>query len=244
MQALVRHALMLVVLLAVTACSAVKAPSKADPFESFNRSMDAFNQQVDNLAVKPVARAYLAVVPEVVRMGVSNFFSNLADVLVGLNNLLQGKPTAAASDFGRVAINSTIGVLGLFDVASDMGLKKNNEDFGQTLGKWGAGPGPYLVLPLFGPSSVRDAFGVIVDRQADITVQIDDVSTRNGLFAARLVNRRAELLDLTDSVEGVALDPYAFVRDAYLANRRNRVYDGDPPNEFVPDEEDADAPRP
>lgn len=232
------------VLVVLSACSTVRSPSPADPFEGFNRSVDAFNQQLDTYAVRPVAKAYVAVLPEVVRMGVSNFFGNIGDVLIGLNNLLQGKPVAAASDFGRFAINTTIGVVGLFDVATDMGLKKHNEDFGQTLGRWGLGSGPYLVLPLFGPSSVRDAAGFFVDINVDPVVSIDDTTTRNAVAGLRVTNRRADLLELTDSVEGVALDSYSFVRDAYLANRRNRVYDGDPPPEkFIDETGEPDAPK-
>ncbi len=230
-------------LVVLTACSTVRSPSPADPFEGFNRSVDAFNQQLDTYAVRPAARAYVAVVPEVVRMGVSNFFGNIGDVLVGLNNLLQGKPASAASDFGRFAINTTIGVVGLFDVATDMGLRKNNEDFGQTLGRWGLPAGPYLVLPFFGPSSVRDAGGFLVDINLDPTVSIDDPATRNSVAGLRIINRRADLLELTDSVEGVALDAYSFVRDAYLANRRNRVYDGDPPPEKFIDESAEPEPQ-
>jgi phospholipid-binding lipoprotein MlaA len=231
-------------LLALSACSTVRSPSPADPFEGFNRSVDTFNQQLDTYALRPTARAYVAVVPEFARMGVSNFFGNIGDVLIGINNLLQGKPVAAASDFGRFFVNTTIGVVGLFDVATDMGLKKNNEDFGQTLGRWGVGSGPYLVLPVFGPSSVRDAVGFVVDIQADPVVSIDSVATRNAVGGLRVVNRRADLLELTDSVEGVALDSYSFVRDAYLANRRNRVYDGDPPAEkFIDETGENDPPK-
>lgn len=223
-------------LVVLSACSTVRAPSPADPFEGFNRSVDAFNQQLDTYAVRPIAKTYVAVVPELVRMGVSNFFGNIADILIGVNNLLQGKPVAAATDFGRFAVNTTIGVVGLFDVATDMGLKKHSEDFGQTLGRWGLGSGPYLVLPLFGPSSVRDAVGFVVDINIDPVSGINDPATRNAVAGLRVTNRRADLLELTDSVEGVALDSYSFVRDAYLANRRNRVYDGDPPPEKFVDE--------
>jgi len=231
-----------IVVAALGACSTVRSPSPADPFEGFNRSVDMFNQKLDTYAAKPVARAYVAVVPELVRQGVSNFFGNLGDIIIGLNSLLQGKPGNAASDFGRFAINTTIGVFGLFDVATDMGLRKNDEDFGQTLGRWGAPSGPYLVLPLFGPSTVRDAVGFAVDLQVDAVAQTANDDVRLGLAGTRVINRRSELLEFSDSLEGVALDPYAFVRDAYLANRRNRVFDGDPPAEKLIDEtEDPDA---
>ncbi len=240
---LVKRLFVFMALASVVGCSTVRAPSPADPYEGFNRSVDAFNQRLDQVLIKPVARSYVSVVPEVARTGVNNFFSNIGDVLTSVNNLLQGKPKAAASDLGRFVINSTVGVLGLFDVASDVGLNKHSEDFGQTLGRWGVNAGPYLVLPLFGPSSARDAAGFVLTTQIDPVSQIDNAATRNALTGTRLVDRRAELLELTDSIEGVSLDAYAFVRDAYLARRRNQVYDGDPPPEkFVDEVEDVPQP--
>jgi phospholipid-binding lipoprotein MlaA len=239
----VKRLFAILVMSSAVGCATVRAPSPADPYEGFNRSVDAFNQRLDQLIIKPVARSYVTVVPELARTGVSNFFSNIGDVLSSVNNLLQGKPKDAASDIGRFAINTTIGVLGLFDVASDAGLNKHSEDFGQTLGRWGLNSGPYLVLPLFGPSSARDAVGFLVTSQVDPISQVDNVATRNALTGTRLVDRRAELLELTDSIEGVSLDAYAFVRDAYLARRRNQVYDGDPPPEkFVDEVEDVPQP--
>ncbi|MCE2679273.1 MAG: VacJ family lipoprotein [Burkholderiales bacterium] len=240
---LVKRFILAMAMASVVGCSTVRAPSPADPYEGFNRSVDAFNQRLDQFLIKPVARSYVSVVPEVARTGVNNFFSNIGDVLTSVNNLLQGKPKAAASDLGRFVINSTVGVLGFFDVASDVGLNKHSEDFGQTLGRWGINSGPYLVLPLFGPSSTRDAVGFVLTTQTDPVSLVDNVATRNALTGTRLVDRRAELLELTDSIEGVSLDAYAFVRDAYLARRRNQVYDGDPPPEkFVDEVEDVPQP--
>jgi phospholipid-binding lipoprotein MlaA len=200
--------------------------------------MFGFNDSVDKAIIKPVASGYKAVVPAFARTGVSNFFSNLGDVWIGINNVLQGKLGEGASDFGRFAINTTVGVLGLFDVASGAGLEKHNEDFGQTLGRWGVGSGAYVVLPLFGPSSVRDGFGLLaVDWQGDPVYYVGNVPTRNELYALRLVDTRAGLLDASRLMEEAALDRYAYVRGAFLQRRRSLVYDGNPPRE--PDVDDA-----
>jgi phospholipid-binding lipoprotein MlaA len=205
------------------------AGNPRDPFEPLNRGIYQFNETVDKAIVKPTAQAYRAVIPQFVRSSVSNFFSNINDVVVALNNLLQGKFTAAYTDLGRIAINSTIGVLGLFDVATDAGIDKHEEDFGQTLGYWGIGDGPFLMLPLFGPSTVRDSVGRYVDYHADPVTYVDPSRNRNQLWATRAVNRRAELLDASTVLQTAALDPYEFVRDAYLQRRRNLIYDGSPP---------------
>lgn len=209
-----------------------------DPLEGYNRAMFGFNDGVDKAIVKPVASGYKKVVPAFARTGVSNFFSNLGDVWIGINNVLQGKLGEGASDFGRFAINTTVGVLGLFDVASDAGLEKHNEDFGQTLGRWGVGSGVYVVLPFLGPSSVRDGFGLLaVDWQGDPVWYVGNVPTRNELYALRLVDTRASLLDASRLMEEAALDRYAYLRGAYLQRRRNLVYDGNPPRE--PDVDDT-----
>jgi phospholipid-binding lipoprotein MlaA len=209
-----------------------------DPFESVNRGIYSFNEGLDNAILKPTAQAYRAVLPQFIRSSVSNFFSNINDVVVALNNLLQGKFTDAYSDLGRVAINTTIGVLGLFDVASEAGIEKHDEDFGQTLGKWGVGEGPFLVLPFLGPSNGRDAVGRFVDYKTDLAAYVDPTRSRNQLWGTRVVNRRSELLDASNVLQTAALDPYEFVRDAYLQRRRNLIYDGSPP----PDREFLDAP--
>jgi phospholipid-binding lipoprotein MlaA len=167
---------------------------------------------------------------------VSNFFSNIGDVIVALNNLLQGKFSQAVSDVGRIAVNTTAGLLGVIDVATEIGLEKHNEDFGQTLGYWGIGDGPYLVLPLLGPSNLRDALGLIVDFNTDLITYVDPSRTRNILWGTRFVNRRSELLDTSKILDTAALDPYDFLRDAYLQRRRNLVFDGNPP----PDKDDIE----
>jgi phospholipid-binding lipoprotein MlaA len=216
-----------------------------DPLERINRHVFEFNDRVDRAVLKPVAQGYVAVVPEPVRSCVSNFFANLGDVGNALNNLLQGKPVEAVSDVCRIAINTTIGVLGCFDVASKMGLERHNEDFGQTLGRWGIGAGPYLVLPLLGPSSVRDAVGRVPDAYvAPPQAAGDSVRARNALFALETVDLRARLLDAGRLLEGAALDKYLFTRDAYLQRRRNLVYDGNPPREIEEDDEPPVRGRP
>ncbi len=200
-----------------------------DPYENFNRKVFAFNTGLDQLAIKPVARGYSNYVPEFVQTTVANFFGNLADVWTALNNYLQFKPREGTMDAGRVLINSTLGIAGLADVATPLGLPKHEEDFGQTLGVWGVKSGPYVVLPIFGPSTMRDALGKPVDLYADPLTQLDlatayDVSAR----ATRLVDDRARALPTTDLIEQAALDPYQFLRDAYLQRREARVRDGNP----------------
>jgi phospholipid-binding lipoprotein MlaA len=205
-----------------------------DPFESVNRSIYKFNDRVDRAVLRPTARAYRTVVPQFVRNSVGNFFSNINDIKVVLNNTLQGKFTTAYADFGRVMINSTLGVVGLFDIASEAGIEKHNEDFGQTLGWYGMNDGPYIMLPLFGPSSVRDTIGFGVDYLTDPLTYVDPSAAQNTITGTRIIQRRAELLDASNVLK-TTLDPYQFMRDAYLQRRRNLVYDGNPP----PDKDDA-----
>ena len=202
-----------------------------DPFEGLNRGIYKFNDGVDHILVKPAAEAYRDLVPAIIRTGIGNFFSNITDVLIALNNLLQGKLTSALSDVGRVVVNTTVGLLGVLDVATEAGLEKHNEDFGQTLGAWGVGPGPYIVIPFLGPSSVRDAVGLIGDWKTDPLTYVDPTRTRNQLYGVQFVSRRAELLEASRILETAALDPYEFVRDGYLQRRQNLVYDGNPPDE-------------
>jgi phospholipid-binding lipoprotein MlaA len=202
-----------------------------DPVEGFNRAMFAFNEGLDTVLIKPVAKGYDAVLPTPVRTGVTNFFGNIADLFIGVNNLLQGKPGQAASDIGRVLINSTVGILGIFDVATEAGLEKHEEDFGQTFGRWGVGDGAYVVLPFFGPRTVRDTVGLVLDIKADPVANVDDVSTRNWLLALRIVDTRADLLPADKVIEEAALDKYSYIRDGYLQRRRNLIHDGNPPRE-------------
>lgn len=202
-----------------------------DPIEGFNRAMFAFNEGLDTAIIKPAATGYEAVLPSPVRTGVTNFFSNIEDVFIGVNNLLQGKLGQAVSDLGRVAINTTVGLLGVLDIASDAGLEKHDEDFGQTFGRWGVGNGAYVVLPLFGPRTARDTVGLILDSAVDPVREHKPRGTRNALVVLRLVNKRANFLAADKVVEEAALDKYSYMRDAYLQRRRNLIHDGNPPRE-------------
>ena len=202
-----------------------------DPIEGFNRAMFAFNEGLDAVLIKPVAQGYDMVLPTPVKTGVTNFFGNIADLFIGVNNLLQGKPDQAASDLGRVVVNSTVGILGLFDVASEAGLEKHEEDFGQTFGRWGAGDGAYVVIPVFGPRTVRDTAGLVLDMAADPVGSIDHTATRNALTVLRLIDTRADLLPADKVIAEAALDKYAYVRDGYLQRRRNLVFDGNAPRQ-------------
>jgi len=214
--------------LALSGCAVNGDPR--DPLESINRSIHSFNEGFDRHVLKPVARGYAWVLPEFAQSGVRNFFANLNDVSVLANNLLQLKPEPSARDFLRLAFNSTFGLFGLLDVASEMGLKKNNEDFGQTLGYWGVGAGPYLVLPFLGPSNLRDTAGLVVDTAyTDLVHNYDELSTRDPAQALRMVGRRADLLDAKRVLEVAALNGYEFTRDFYLERRHGLVHDGNPP---------------
>ena len=216
-----------------------------DPLEPLNRAIFEFNESFDQVLLKPVAEGYRAVLPEMVRTGVTNFFSNIDDVWIAANNLLQGKPENALQDVMRVAINTVIGLGGLIDVASDAGLEKHNEDFGQTLGRWGIGSGPYIVLPFLGASTLRDGIGLFgVDYAVEPVWNFDHIPTRNTLYAGRAVNSRANALDAVRVIEEAALDKYRFVRDAHLQRRRSLIYDGDPPREREPVDSSSALPAP
>ena len=198
-----------------------------DPWQGVNRKVYSFNNALDKAFLVPAAAGYRAVTPDIAEQGVHNFFANLNDVVVAFNNTLQFKFLDATSDIGRIVVNSTIGLLGFLDVASNMGLEKHNEDFGQTLGYWGMGSGPYVMLPLFGPSSLRDGPALVVDaiiyppNWADIKT-----SERNILFALNLVNTRAELMVVEENAKELSRDRYVFIREAYLDNREFKVNDG------------------
>jgi phospholipid-binding lipoprotein MlaA len=226
---------------ALGGCATTGAPG--DPFEPVNRAVFSFNEKADEYVLAPVARGYRAVVPDFLRTGVGNMFSNLEDLWIGVNNILQGKVNDGAQDFARFTWNTTIGLLGFFDVSTSFNLPKHNEDFGQTLGRWGVGTGPYLVLPIFGPSNFRDGVGFSVDSLTDYVRNLDNVATRNSLYATRGVNARANLLDAGKVLDEAALDKYRFLRDAYQQRRRSLVYDGNPPREPDDfDDEDKDKP--
>lgn len=220
------------VLLALQGCATVKNADARDPWEPMNRSIYQFNDAIDTVALKPAAQLYVQVLPGMVRTGVSNFMGNLGDVWSMANSAMQLKGQATVETFMRINVNTFMGLGGILDVASEMGIEKRREDFGQTLGYWGVQPGPYVVLPLFGPSTLRDAWAFPVDMQGNVTNSLADQATRNALLVTRLVDMRAGLLKTVDAIKASSLDPYSFVRDAYLQKRRNDIYDGNPPSSF------------
>ncbi len=234
----VATALVLTAGLGLGGCATTQQP---DPLEKVNRVTYAFNDTVDTYALEPVARTYRDAVPSLIRQGVTNFFNHLRDAWSVPNQLLQGKPDLAVSDFMRFSINTVFG-LGVLDWAGEMGLEPHHEDFGQTLGRWGVDSGAYLVLPLFGPSTLRDTAALPLDAQATTETLIDDPATRNSATLLRVVNTRADLLKASGMLDDIALDKYLFVRDAYLQRRRSLVYDGNPPELPEPAEPPASAP--
>ncbi|MEG1328456.1 MAG: VacJ family lipoprotein, partial [Janthinobacterium sp.] len=222
---LVRISLALAIAASVSACATGTNPR--DPLEGYNRAMFKFNDTVDQVALKPVATAYKTVTPSFVQTGVGNFFGNLSDVWSAVNNLLQGKGEAGLQDVVRVSMNSTFGIFGLIDIASQAGIPKHSEDFGQTLGWYGVQPGPYVMLPLLGPSTVRDTVALPLDITGDPWRYKDPVSVRNIGTVTRVVDKRAALLDATNLMEAAALDRYEFIRDGFLQARESKVFDGD-----------------
>jgi len=232
---------MLAGLMLTTGCASTGSGDPRDPLEPVNRVAYTFNDGLDTVLIKPLAIIYEGAVPEFIRTGISNMFSNINDILVALNNLLQGKVTAAGLDVSRVMVNSSVGVLGFFDVASKIGLEKNDEDFGQTLGVWGIGDGPYLVLPFLGPRTLRDAVGTGIYLAVYPISRIDPSRDRNQVVGLRLISDRANLLGASKVLETATLDPYEFVRDAYLQRRRNLIYDGNPPREKFDDANAAEV---
>ena len=225
----------LLCLLLVSGCATVEGErDPRDPWEGFNRGVYRFNETFDEYIAQPVARGYVAVLHQEIRTRVSNFFSNIQDLLIGANNFLQGKFEDGVNDWARFAFNSTIGLFGIHDVASDFpGLEKHNEDFGQTLGRWGAGSGPYLILPFLGSSTVRDAAGTAVDWAVQPVGEVRPIELRNTLYGLYFVDTRAQFLEASRILEEAALDKYVFQRDAYLQRRRSLIYDGRPPREKI-----------
>ena len=204
-------------------CAVAPGGNPADPLESFNRKVYSFNDGLDRTVVRPVASAYRDITPKPIRTGVTNFFANIADVWSTVNNVLQFKPEAATDSLFRVTVNTLWGLGGLIDVASEMKIPKHSEDFGQTLGRWGVGAGPYLVLPVLGSSTVRDALGTTVDIQGNLLTRSKNIAFRNTVLGVGIVNVRANLLDAGDLLEQAALDKYSFSRDVYLQRRRSLV---------------------
>ena len=211
-------------------CASIPAgvePSPRDPWESFNRSVFEFNEGLDKYLLKPVVSAYRFILPEIVRDGIYNFFSNYSDIYTALQNLLQGKPDLAFNDLMRVAVNTIFGLGGLMDVATPGGLPKHKEDWGQTFGVWGLPSGPYVVLPFFGPSTIRDTFGTAADLETDYLFKyIPDVGLRNSITGLRVINARNTFYEAGDLLDGAALDKYSFIRDAYLQRREYQINEG------------------
>ena len=222
-----------------TGCATLDGPENPDdPFERFNRSVYSFNDTVDKYAIKPIAEGYKKITPGTVDKGITNFFSNLDDVVVLINDLLQFNFTQAASDLSRIMFNTTVGVLGIMDVATDLGLKKHNEDFGQTLAVWGIKDSPYLVLPFIGPSSIRDGAGFVVDTyEFDLTTTELDGREEIFVIGLKYIDIRADLLQASNLLEEIAPDPYAFTRDAWVQRRRYLIDNGEPPADTKNDDE-------
>lgn len=231
--------LLVLVLCGLQGCATVQNADARDPWESMNRSVYKFNDVVDNVAIKPVAQAYVTVIPSIVRTGVRNVLGNLSDVWSMANSAMQLKAQATAETFMRINVNTFFGLAGLLDVASEMGLEKRKEDFGQTLGYWGVKPGPYLMLPLLGPSTLRDALATPLDMQGSPTQAFTDEATRNALTVVRILDVSSGLLQTVDVIKAASLDPYNFVRDAYLQKRNNDIHDGNPPSGFDYGESDS-----
>jgi phospholipid-binding lipoprotein MlaA len=225
-------------------CATTPGGDPRDPLEGFNRSVFSFNEAVDNAVLKPVATGYQKVVPQFVRTSVDNFFANLGDAWSAVNLVLQAKPQPALETGMRFVFNSTLGLGGLFDIAGDAGMERRTEDFGQTLGRWGVGPGPYLVLPILGPSTVRDTGALALDFQAAPAAWFQERRDQVGVSVLQVISTRARLLSATRTIDDIALDKYLLIRDGFLVRRRNQVYDGNPPEEPEPPEEGSETPPP
>jgi phospholipid-binding lipoprotein MlaA len=216
-------------IIAVAGCAQV--PSRVDPLEPMNRGLYQVHDVVDTNLIKPIAQAYVDVVPQLVRQGVSNVFNNIDDLISAVNGLLQGKPDKAGDDLGRVMLNTLFGIGGLFDLATDLGIERGGEDFGQTFAVWGLPSGPYLFVPLVGPTTVRDGTGLLVRIGLGPVGYIPDVPLRNSLYGVGAVDLRAQALGAGELVDTAALDRYLFIRNAYLQRRNYLIHDGKPPRD-------------
>jgi phospholipid-binding lipoprotein MlaA len=226
-----RLALVIGLAAALAGCATGPDADPRDPLEPWNRTVYGFNDKVDQVVARPLATAYRRVVPGELRDRVRNFFANLADPFIGVNSFLQGKVEDGITDWARFIFNTTFGLFGIHDVTTEMGLEKHNEDLGQTFGRWGAGTGPYLVLPFLGSSNLRDGIGTAVEVYADPLNYVEPERAQYALWALRLTQTRTDLLDASRILEQASLDKYTFQRDAYLQRRRSLVYDGRPPRE-------------
>lgn len=228
MNALSKYLTAALLVASLTGCASTHN-NPADPFEGFNRAMFNFNDGVDRVALKPAAIAYRNVLPTVVQTGIGNFFGNLADVWTSINNLLQGNIESGLNDMMRVVVNTTLGLGGLLDIGSEAGLQKHKEDFGQTLGVWGVKSGPYVVLPLLGSSTLRDALATPIDFAGDPVSYAETSRARIAANVVRVIDARASVLDASSLVEDAAIDRYEFIRDAYLQRRESKI-NGDKPS--------------
>jgi phospholipid-binding lipoprotein MlaA len=219
----------------LSACATGPNADPRDPLEPLNRSVYRFNDAVDVAVLKPVANAYREVAPVRIRQGIGNFFGNLEDIWSLVNHLLQFKGRAALEGLHRVSVNTVLGWGGVFDVATEMELERHKSDFGHTLGYWGVASGPYLVLPLLGSSTLRDTLALPVDWKGDLVANVPHTPTRNTATALRVIDQRSDLLKASTMLEEAALDRYTFVREAFLQRRRSVIFDGNPPEEDVPD---------
>jgi phospholipid-binding lipoprotein MlaA len=226
-----RWAAALAALALAAGCASGPRAHPGDPFEPMNRGITRFNDVVDDAVLVPAATAYERVLPSMVRTGVGNFFSNVGDVWSFANSVAQLKLRNSAETFMRLNVNTFFGLGGLLDIATEAGIDRHEEDFGQTLGRWGVGPGPYVVLPVFGPSTVRDTAALPVDRAGSVIGSMHDVAWRNSLSVLEAVDTRARYLRAGRLLNDAALDKYTFTRDAYLQHRRSDVYDGNPPDD-------------
>jgi phospholipid-binding lipoprotein MlaA len=242
-----RVALLAVVLAALAGCATIREGrggpgQRLDPWENWNRKVFNFNEGLDDAVLKPVATFYSDVVPQPVRRSVTNFFNNFSDAWSAINNMLQGKFALGFEDATRVGANTLFGLGGILDVASEMGLEHHYEDFGQTLGRYGVGAGAYVVLPILGPSTVRDTAATPLDRLASPPALFDGTGTQIGFTLLQIINTRSDLLGATRVIDDISLDKYTFIRDAYLQRRRSLVFDGDVPETPEPPDEGASAP--
>lgn len=226
---------MLLILLLLPGCATGPNVNPRDPLEPLNRKVYQFNNAVDTALIKPVATTYQDLTPAPVRRGIRNFFDNLQDAWSFANNAMQLKGQAAADSLARFGVNTFMGLGGILDVATEMNIERHPKDFGHTLGFWGVAPGPYLVLPLLGPSNVRDTAALAVDLQGDIAANITPVPTRNTVAAVRAIDTREGLLNATAMLDEAALDKYTFTRDSFLQLRRSAIFDGNPPDDEAPE---------
>lgn len=219
---------------ALGGCATTGASNPRDPWEGFNRHAYDFNEGVDRIVLKPVATLYRDKVPPLVRTGVSNFFGNLGDAWSAVNSLLQFRLQDAEENFARFHLNTMFGLFGIFDIASDLNIERHREDFGQTLGRWGVPAGPYVVLPLLGPSTLRDSLALPVDMHYDFVSRVNPAATRDLTYVLRTVDKRSNLLRVGNVLEEASLDKYSFTRDAYLQRRRAEIFDRDEDRDIPP----------